>query len=362
MRTMTGTRTMTTESCSAPSLSKTYHSEGLKSPSFPGGPVDLYQIPGDTGGNWRKERLVEFASRYPPSFDPVALGFLSSIGASKEDRTWWAFLYSTCYCIPTACALYRSLPLSGLEEIDLDEFWVEKKSSLVFQSDRKYVGIMNKFIPMVQDFISRTKGRPWEYMRSLMENSHEGRIYETLYKEVTGWFYFGRFGAILFIDTFRKCLGIRFEISSYDWSRGSTTTSGLYNAFYRDEDAILFDAGKKALSKSDKEWLDAKKNLVLKVLKKRFPKSHWDTISITRIFCTYRKLYKGTRYLGYYVDRQQEELKILERGFPEFSETWRLLWYLRKIGIDNEFLGELNGRQGIQKPLMKVFLEEGVIV
>lgn len=344
MRTMTGTRTTMTKLVGGNSA-----------------PIPEYSIPGDTGKPWRQEKLIEFASRYPASFDPVALGFLNEQKATKEERTWWAFLYSTCYSIPTACALYKLLPLSKVERMDLEQFWVKNKKKLVFQSDRKYVGSMNKLPLMILDFLGRTKGRPWEYMENVI-SSAEGCVYESLYREICTWFYFGRFGAVLFIDTFRKCLGLKFPIDSYDWVRGSTTTSGLFNAFYRDLDAIKFDRGEKLLTEEDKKWLDNKKDLVLKVLKKRYPDSHWDTISITRIFCTYRKLYKGTRYLGYYVDRQQEELITLEKSYPELFEIWSTLWELRKRGISKEYLGELNNRVGIRVPLEKEFLRTGEIV
>lgn len=321
----------------------------------------MYSIPGDDGKNWRKERLIEFASRYPASFDPVALGFLDEISASKTERVWWAFLYSTCYSIPSACALYRIFPITDIGSLDFDSLWKKNKKNLIFQSDRKYVGYMDKFVPMLKSFIKVTSNNPRVYIDKLIADKAEDELYNALYAEVTNWFYFGRFGAVLFIDTLRKCIDLPMRIDGYDWKNGSTTTSGLFNAFYRDTDAEMFDKGEKRLSEADIDWLYKKKDLVLKVLKKRHPDSHWDTISITRIFCTYRKLYKGTRYLGYYVDRQQEELVRLQEGYPEYDDMWELLWKLRKSGIQNEFLGELHERSGIQKALCKKFLDEGII-
>ena len=81
-------------------------------------------------------------------------------------------------------------------------------------------------------------------------------------------------------------------------------------------------------------------------------------MGVTSDLCSYRKLFKQSRYLGYYVDRQQEELLFLEKSWPE-KDFWEELWQYRRKYVPDEYLGELNGWEGIQRERVTAWVDKG---
>ena len=220
---------------------------------------------------------------------------------------------------------------------------------------------MNQFTTMVKEFIDRTEGHLYEYISQFVTNDPE-QTYINLYKEIDHWKYYGRFGTILFIFNLCKVFPhIQVESHVYDWKNGATTTSAIFNVMYEDERANAFDAGKSALSKDDIQLLDATLQIITEELQRYKPDKKWSIIYVSSDLCSFRKLFKGVRYQGYYVDRQQEELQTLQNNYPAQRDIWEFVWRARVQYIDHKYLGELNGWTGIRKERMKLFLEHGYI-
>lgn len=315
------------------------------------------KIPNDIGGSWRYNKLVEYIGSFPDEIGPLARDFLKNRKATKSDVVWWVLLYSACYCMGTACILFDSLNYKTVTEEELEEFWEENKPRLIFQSDRRYIKNMNQFCHIAKEFIQRSHRRPWKYISQFI---HEDPVktYTALYKEVSSWRYYGRFGTILFLYNLNKLMGIDMHSESYDWKHGATTTSAIYNAEYKDSAAARFEDDSN-ITKEEEKRLDGVLGQIIKDLKKRYPNKRWTIMGVTSDLCSYRKLFKQTRYLGYYVDRQQEELMWLESRWPELESTWTRFWECRKKYLNNEFLGEVKGWEGIQKSLMTSWVDRG---
>ena len=82
---------------------------------------------------------------------------------------------------------------------------------------------------------------------------------------------------------------------------------------------------------------------------------------IESTICAYSKLFKGTRYLGYYIDRFQEELiQALKNDYPE--KDMYTLFGLRARVTPNAYLGEFMGWAGIRKERNKLWLKEGRLI
>ena len=314
-------------------------------------------IPNDKGNKWRYQKLIEYIGNFPDEIGPLATDFLKQRHASRGDVVWWVLLYSACYCMGTACVLYDLLDYKTLNPDDLEDFWKKHKENLIFQSDRRYIKNMNQFCDIVQEFIRRSERKPWKYMERFIKEAPE-ETYLSMYKEVSSWRYYGRFGTILFMYNLNKILGVDLDYPEYDWKQGATTTSAIFNARYKDDRANRFeDDGK--LSDNDVVNLNKYLSMIKSDLKKSHPDKAWTTMGVTSDLCSYRKLFKQSRYLGYYVDRQQEELTWLEERWPSMTSTWKRFWKLRKQHIPQEYLGEIQGWSGIQKERCKAWAERG---
>ena len=167
---------------------------------------------------------------------------------------------------------------------------------------------MNQFNTMVAEFLTKTGRNLYEYISQFITDNPE-QTYNNLYKEIFNWNYYGRFGTILFIFNLCKMFPqIEVESLDYNWRKGATTTSAIFNARYEDERANDFDAKKVMLNPEDINMLNATLKLISDALKQYNPNKKWNDIYVTSDLCSFRKLFKGVRYQGYYVDRQMEEI------------------------------------------------------
>lgn len=314
-------------------------------------------IPNDTGRDWRVNKLIEYIGSFPDEIGPIIRHYFKVRKMSKDDQVWWILLYSACYCVGTACILERELPFETTRKKDLKQFWETNKPNLIFQSDRRYIKNMNQFNEIAWEFITRSGRSPWEYISQFItDDPYE--TYKKLYKEVSSWKYYGRFGTILFLYNLHKLMGIDLDYNGYDWKTGKTTTSALFNAFYLDERAEQFEKDGK-LSSEELTWLDNTLTKVISVLKKKYPDKDWTLMGVTSDLCSYRKLFKESRYLGYYVDRQQEEFLWLQERWPQYEKMWNNFWSWRQRTIEPTYLGEKTGLIGIQKQRMKSWTSRG---
>ncbi len=324
--------------------------------------ADLFNIPGDKGFPWRFNKMVEYIANFPDEIGPVINGYLESVNATNNDKTWWVFLYSTCYCMGSAMVMYNELDYKTVTEQQIDKFWESHKPRLIFQSDRRYIKHMNQFPIIAKEFIKRSNRKPYDYIKQFVDLSDPEKTYNQLYKEIGTWRYYGRFSIILFIFNLCKVFPeINIESLDYDWKSGATTTSAIFNLRYEDEKANDWDAKKFNLTKDDKHMLDETLQVITEALKSYKPDKKWSIIYVSSDLCSFRKLFKGVRYQGYYVDRQQEEIMFLEETYPEYQKMWDSVWELRSKTIENNYLGEINGWNGIRKERMKLFLDKGYI-
>ncbi len=315
------------------------------------------RIPRDTGGTWRKNRMVEYIGSFPDEIGPLMRDYFKQQSLSKDDQVWWILLYSSCYCMGTACVLQQELDYKTVTKSQAERFWTENKQRLIFQSDRRYIKNMNQFVDIVGEFVRRSKRHPWEYLQKFVRKTPE-ETYAALYKEVSSWRYYGRFGTILFMYNINKLMGIPMNSKEYDWKNGKTTTAAIFNAVYKDDRADAFE-DTASLDSDDKQFLNKFLNRLVARLSSKYPEKNWTIMGVTSDLCSYRKLFKQTRYLGYYVDRQQEELIWLQERWPEYQDLWKAFWSGRKQHIDTQYLGELNGYVGIQKDKMRSWVERG---
>lgn len=321
--------------------------------------MDIYQIPGDTGGRWRFDKFIEYHIRGIDDTNAPLRYLLDKKEATVGERIWAVLLYSASYCLGTAMFAYDKLDYRTLTLPELEDFWSKYKSSLVFQSDRRYVKNMNWFVPIVSDFIRRTERNPEAYFKNLLSGTPK-EVHTKMYKEVASWRYYGRFSIILFLRVLVKAIDIKIDFDEgYNWKQGSTTTAGALLLGYKDERIKPFLEDGKVPPKMQ-EYLDRRLAQIGDYLRENYPEREVSSLYITSDLCSYFKLFKQTRYIGYYVDRAQGELIQMQKALPK-ERVWDDIYEARKKTVKNKYLGELNGWSGVRQGRFARFAESGIL-
>lgn len=260
----------------------------------------------------------------------------------KETMRDAVTFYSLTYSVPTTIVL-----LEKKKELLLEpkKFWKRYKNRLLFQSDRKYVKLNDRFI---DGYFSVKLSGIYDYL-----DGEEVLDLEKCVNMVENCYSFGRFSAFLLLETYSNVFNRNFTNNKLDWLHGSTVTSGMLNVLGYDKEANLWDKNHNLPINPD-EFDNISNKLLQKV-------SRGKNLTVLETnLCAYRKLFKGSRYIGYYSDRVLEELYSTIEQFPEHLKELEILFIAREMVIPEKYLGEKHGWTGIRKELKKYYLENGV--
>ena len=322
--------------------------------------MDIYNIPNDTGKDWRLKKFVEYQHEVPSIHYRVMGEYIKRHIVNKDDAVMMCW-YMSCTYNEITCALleeifnWKALTPKTVSEY-CKNFWEQHKENLDFGSSRKYAKNMDWFPKLIESFVRATKKHPYSWLKSFNSS------YEKLYKSISKIPFTGRFSADLFMESvlyLNDYFGTSFVApSKLDWKNCSNLTSGLYNIFYMDEEANEFDkSGKLSTTEAD---LTQKLELVQKEIEKVYPEQENDINLFVGKICSFRNLFKSSRYGGFHHDRELGVLKEYERIMPEYQHIWDRIYAIRKDMFEPRFLGELNGWNGIRKERKKLFLTQGL--
>lgn len=281
-----------------------------------------------------------------------------------EERFWLAFLYSTCYASPTAWAMFVTMrKYIDIDKKFLDKWWNTYKSKLLFCTDRAKVKNFDKLVPMLLSY-KELIGNNQERRFQLLQFHTPEKTYETVYGYLSNIYYVGRFSLFLITEIINVLTGFPMRPNSLDLSNAESCRNGLCYAIGADN-WIHFHGkeGKdwKGLTKEQYDYLYKMLDRLVKESKAEYPNldiSYWN---VETTLCAYKKYYWKTRYIGYYIDRQQAGLVAMEKNLPELSKDWNLFWEARKNTLDNRYLGELHNWNGIRKEKMGLPYEKELI-
>lgn len=302
---------------------------------------DLYNIPQDDGKKWRKSQFLKMMkNKYiDGATDCFHLRYYAEEQhLDNEQRFWLAYLYALAYSSYTALRTFTEFP--NFENIKLSEvktYWSENKDKLWFNPDRKYVKNNDKFVDCIKSFRKNMGSTPYSTFISKFEGNTD-----LLYKDIcNNWVYFGPHSAFLMFDALYE-LFPNIDVSKMDWNhRGKTVVEGMAHFMYEDE-----------LIKSKGYDLDKYDKMLAKIQEK----TGKPIIHIESTLCAYRKLFKGTRYVGYYADRNLEECYFAkEQGWADKLH----LFEYRKKEIPERMRGEDNNWKGIRKNLCNTWVKTG---
>lgn len=78
--------------------------------------------------------------------------------------------------------------------------------------------------------------------------------------------------------------------------------------------------------------------------------------NVETTLCDFHSMYKGRYYVGHDIDQMQEQLNRMETGSMKFAA-----FTARRESLPRDYLGEANGRDGVDKVRRSVYKKTGVI-
>ena len=276
---------------------------------------------------------------------------------NDEQRLWLAWLYGNTYYLPTAWILMNEFPDFELATVDRMEQWnAANYKRLRYQTDTKWnKGHLPAMFASYQKFIGN--GTQREKLESYYGDTEE-RNFENLWEGIkTSLHKFGRYSTWFYLQHLSHTAGIRVHptslmLSDFDGSRSHR--NGLLYALGREDDVDRkLTAG---------EYLDLERESldILEETRDRFPslRNQTDFFTMETCLCSFKKIFRTNhgRYLGYYLDRQSEEIMQCEKD-GWYGIDWDVLWQARDETLDLRLLG----RNKINKEKFTYFLNSGKI-
>jgi len=274
---------------------------------------------------------------------------------NDEQRLWLAWLYGNTYQLPTAWVLMNEFPDFELATVDRMTQWnTANYKRLRYQTDTKWnKGHLPTMFESYKKFIGEgTQRETLESFYGDNEKENFTALWDVLKNNLHK---FGRYSTWFYIQHLKQTANIRVEPTSlmlddHDGSRSHR--NGLLLALGKDDD---YD---RRLDRTECADLESTSNDILAETKQRFPQleKQIDFFTMETCLCSFKKLFrvKHGRYLGYYLDRQAEEITKAS-GDEWHGIDWDVLWQARTETIDSR----LDYDMGTDKEKFHSFLLSG---
>ena len=249
-----------------------------------------------------------------------------------EQRFWISWIYGTTYNLPTTWIIWNEFPDMELVDIDRLTDWNNKNyKRLRYQTDTKW----NK---------GHISSQFASYKKWIGNNSQEDKFYSIInhptysfnkvWKEVNTLHKFGRYSSWFYLQSLKQCCKLPIDtdclmLEDYEGSRSHR--NGLCYAFDKPE---WVD---KKLSTKELQLLNEFAENILFEVRTKYPGT--DYFDMETCLCSFKKLFRKSRgrYLGYYLDRQAEEIMQCEKdGWSGID--WQPFWDGRNEKINKKLL------------------------
>lgn len=274
---------------------------------------------------------------------------------NTEERLWLCWLYGNTYYLPTSWVLKNEFPDYELATVDRLNWWNSNNyKRLRYQTDTKY----NKgHLPTMFESYSKNigKGQQLDYFNRLLgDNEHDS--FRKVYSTVKENFYkFGRYTTWFYLQHLYSTCGIPIIPDSLffsDYSGSRSHRNGFLFAVGKED---LYD---QKLTTKQYEDLEEEAKSFLQEMTRRYPeyKNDINYYTMETCLCSFKKIFREHhgRYLGYYLDRQAEEIsQVQSDGW--YGIEWNVLWQAREESLDNR----LTDKRGINKEMFAGFINTG---
>ncbi len=316
--------------------------------------------------DYRKERWNGFKDFYIKTIithevdpaSPAMKYFCNKLNLTLEQRYWISFLYGICYCVPTTYYIFKHFPdYNKIDEDEIQSWWDKNKKNLVFQSDRRKVKSFNLFLKIFKSYKSIMGESQHEaFSEFTKKDSYEN--YNDVYDFCSKIYYFGRFSLFNYLDSLNSLTNLNLLPSYLNLKDAESSRNGLCYACNKDNFITLHH--KQPKEPVDYDFLQSKLELLEDELKKENPDLNINLWNIETSLCAYKKQFWETRYFGYYIDRQLDEINKMNKTIND--EDFKILFEFREKIINEFFLGEKRGWNGIRKKRFTIFNYTGKLI
>ena len=254
-----------------------------------------------------------------------------------EQRYWLAFLFGTCYSSTNVYYIYNEFP--DYENVDvnrLQRWWDSNRDKTLFQTDRLRVKTQNKFVETFVSYSNLLNGMSQnDFFKSLKQPTKQ-MTYDNCYKELSNIKNFGRFTMFIYLEMVNVLTGYELEPTYLDLKNAESCRNGL--VYHLGNYELDTHKNKKKLQPKHIKYLQYKfKELHSQI--KLLNIEHKNIWNIETTLCAYKKYNKGKRYIGYYIDRQRQEIQKMEANVKN-GVDWSVLWDFRKENYEKKWLKE----------------------
>ena len=269
---------------------------------------------------------------------------------NKDQILWFVFLNSITYHLPTAYLILNEYPdLELVDEERLRSWWDLVQKKCPFQKDKLK---QRKYLPdTILSYQKLLNGsHQHEYFDKILNSDSPednfNLLWNELYKNIN---HFGRFSVWNWAQMLKQVVGYNIEpdtlflgeSNSESHTHGICLALGKHEWAKKERYTDSNGARKKKVHKFNSEEKSYLENESEKILKQLNEVVSTDRFEMETVACAFKKLFreKDSRYLGYYLDRQAEDISSIENnGFD--GVDWSILWQAREEMIDNEFLNK----------------------
>lgn len=255
---------------------------------------------------------------------------------NTEQRYWLAFLYATCYCGPTVYYIYNEFPdFENVDEARLERWWFANKEKLYFQTDRRWVRSRNQWCDIFRSYKRHVGKLTQEQLFSTFKTSCPFQTYDNAWAAMSNVYQFGRFAMFLYLEAVHVVTGFPMKPRTMDLREAESCRNGLAFALGR-PDLNTHEGAR--ITPAQINWLQVEFDKMTFRMQKADPRNTvWN---IETSLCAYKKYIMGKRWVGFYLDRQGEEITKLEQKVRD-GVCWQVLWDYRKETYKTRFLKEL---------------------
>lgn len=274
---------------------------------------------------------------------------------NDEQKLWFAWLYGNTYYAPTSWILLNEFPDFELATVDRMTHWnTANYKRLRYQTDTKWnKGHLPVMFESYQNFIGNRTQR--ETLESYYGDNEEAN-FDALWRSIkSGLHKFGRYSTWFYLQHLKHTAGVLVNPTSLmldDFDGSRSHRNGLLYAVAQEHDLD------RKLSGGDYARLESQAREILQETKNRFPElAHVvDFFTMETCLCSFKKIFREHhgRYLGYYLDRQAEEIIQVEKD-GWYGIDWDVLWQAREETIDLR----LDHKRGIDKERFSSFIRTG---
>lgn len=327
----------------------------------------LIKIPGDTGGDWRAKKFVEYANFVPPVHQSFLIEYAKLRNLTEEQCVLLSFLMGHFYSELTAVFVLEYWNYTLPDKTEIRNFIEKYNDTIIYGTARKWMKYNDRtyrILSWLSDETSETGILSW--FKSIAVGSNEREVYDNIKSYSLRCPEYGRFASDLFNEIlmiYSKSNNITVKLKSdesINFREGNNLTAGLFNIVYMDERANQWDKHE-YITDAEFDFLMEKLLWVKSIYEQRFPEKEIDVPLFVTKICSFRNCFKGRRGGGYHHYRQLKYLIYYEKTLPECKSLWDDCYLIRKRVYPDILRGEDYGITDIPPELTKWWLKYGWI-